>query len=209
MLHARSRYVPLYLSGKMIVRNLKKVTLPKIYVVQATMNIFILIEIIMTNISYLNNDTIVLNKKKSYVFIDAVYVTTIKHKLEFTDSLDNIRNHIFPYTDTPFAEYDPTEDDFNIHTRLVQLDDDDDILPDNNSFFSTDTGMIIAIEKSQLLQFVELFDYEDLVESAYDIINLDYWNKVAAKFESEDLGLLLSSETSYEILAGGGYYKII
>lgn len=158
----------------------------------------------MKNVST-NNESLELIADKQYYIIDALYVTDIKNAFLKADILPkDIRNEVFPYTDTPFALYKPNESTFYIN-QIIKVDYDEVIL-DDFSFFSTDTGLIVFIAEDILVEFLKDFNYEDLVDSENELINEKYWKQIVSKFKLADTALVLAdSENDFD---GSGTYKI-
>lgn len=160
----------------------------------------------MKNISS-NNEPLELEISKQYYIIDALYLTEIKNEYLKTNILPkDIRNELFPYTDTPFALYRPDESTFYI-SQIIKVDYDEVILGDF-SFFSTDTGLIVFIAEDILLEFLKDFNYEDLVNLDNELINEKYWAEVSSNFKLTDIGLILADIDSENDFDGSGTYKI-
>ena len=71
----------------------------------------------MMNIS-LNKEPIKVNRNVEYIVIDALYIDDIKEKLlelRKDNIISEIKEKIFPYTDTPFAEYIPKNNEVNLN----------------------------------------------------------------------------------------------
>lgn len=160
----------------------------------------------MKNIS-INNETLELSLGKSYYIIDALYLNDIKKELLNNNlKVDDIRDQIFPYTDTPFAQYTALKKIFSLN-QIKKVDYDEVILGDF-SFFSTDTGLIVFINEKILIDFIKSYDYENLVDSEDEFINENYWKELASKFDLTDLGLILASIDLENDFEGSGTYKI-
>ncbi|CAD5342556.1 hypothetical protein [Flavobacterium bizetiae] len=158
----------------------------------------------MKNIST-NNEPLELSINKQYYVIDSLYLTEIKNEFLKANILPkDIRIEVFPYTDTPFALYKPNESTFDIN-QIIKVDYDEVVLEDF-SFFSTDTGLIVFIAEDILVEFLKDFNYEDLVDSENELINEKYWKQIVSKFKSADTALVLAnSENDFD---GSGTYKI-
>lgn len=162
----------------------------------------------MKNIS-IKNEPLELNITKSYYIIDALYLNDLKEELLKASSLpkdEEIRNNIFPYTDTPFAKYTANKNSFFV-SQIKKVDYDEVILGDT-SFFSTDTGLIIFILEDVLIEFIKDYNYEDLVDSEDELINENYWKILVSKFNSTDIGLILSDMNSENDFDGSGTYRV-
>lgn len=165
----------------------------------------------MKNISFLNNDTIKIKAEQLYIVIDALYLMDIKEnldKIEKIELIDSIRKICFPYSDIPFAEITTSKSIFAID-NFKKIDNYKDADISNRALLSTDTGLLIFINKEILIRFIGLFDYDNLVNSLTDIINIDYWDVITQQFDETDLGLMLSQSEEEGILCGGGVYRIM
>lgn len=155
-----------------------------------------------------NNEPLELSINKQYYVIDALYLTEIKSEfLKANILLKDIRNEVFPYTDTPFALYKPNESTFYIN-QIIKVDYDEVILEDF-SFFSTDTGLIVFITEDILVEFLKDFNYEDLVDSENELIDEKYWKQLVRKFDTTDVGLILADVNSENDFDGSGTYRVI
>lgn len=156
-----------------------------------------------------NNEPLELSINKQYYVIDALYLTEIKSEFLKANILPkDIRNEVFPYTDTPFALYKPNESTFYIN-QIIKVDYDEVVLEDF-SFFSTDTGLIAFIFEDILIEFLKDFNYEHLVDSENDeLINEKYWRQLISKFNTTDVGLILADVNSENDFDGSGTYRII
>lgn len=166
----------------------------------------------MNNIS-INGESIILKPHTKYIALDSLYLTKIGKDAANLDEVilsDEIRNRIFPfpYTDIPFAEFISTESIFKI-SNIIKADYDKIEFTEKNKYFSSDTGMLVII-KFDFIKILSMnFNYEELVDTKFDGINLNYWNKITSQFEFEDIGLVMAPgfESGYEF-EGGGVYKI-
>ena len=165
----------------------------------------------MANIS-LKGEDILLRSGKSYFIIDALYLNDVKNGLTDVDTYDlenDIRRRIFPYTETPFAiiALDKIGDGLQaIEIDKIKKAGDEDVNP---RCFSTDTGLIIILEKSIFLEFLTHFDYDKLVEGLSEPINLSYWTELEQQFAAYNCGLILSPgiKSGFDF-DGSGLYKI-
>ncbi|MDL2141630.1 hypothetical protein QQY79_03785 [Flavobacterium tructae] len=161
----------------------------------------------MKNISN-NSEPLELSIDKQYYIIDALYLNEIKSEFLRVSILpEDIRNKIFPYTDTPFALYKPDENTFYTN-QIIKVDYDEVVLEEDLSFFSTDTGLIVFISEDILIEFLENFNYEDLVDSENELINEKYWKEIVSKFKFTDIGLVIANSDSENDFDGSGTYKI-
>ena len=166
----------------------------------------------MNNIS-LRKEQIQLKLGVKYIVIDGLYINDIKSELDKLDinNLENdIREKIFIYTKTPFAEYTAESPFFNIN-KLKSIKDDK--LENGNKgklMLSTDTGLLIFINKNFFFDFIKIFDYDDLVDSLIEPINISYWEFITKQFELADIGLILSPGINSNIdFIGSGTYLIV
>ncbi|MGE8341583.1 MAG: hypothetical protein ACN6OI_11150 [Flavobacterium sp.] len=161
----------------------------------------------MKNISK-NNESLELSIGKQYYIIDALYVTDIKNEFLKANILPkDIRNEVFPFTDTPFALYKANNNIFSIN-QIKKVDYDEVVLEDL-SFFSTDTGLIVFLREDLLVDFLKEFNYDDLVNSDDELINEKYWEELVSNFESTDFGLVLADMDSNNDFDGSGTYKVV
>jgi hypothetical protein len=161
----------------------------------------------MKNVST-NNESLELSINNQYYIIDALYITDIKNEFLKANTLPkDIRSVVFPFTDTPFALYKPNNSTFSIK-QIIKVEYDEVIVEDL-TFFSTDTGLIVFIREDLLIDFLKEFNYDDLVESDNELINEKYWEELISNFEPTDIGLVLSDADSESDFDGSGTYKII
>jgi len=163
----------------------------------------------MKNIS-LNGEPIELSVTIKYIVIDALYINEISAELAHLkrdDIFDEIRNIVFPYTNTPFAEYIPEEKVFNLDQ--IKNVDHDKIDVNDIGVFTTDSGVVIFANKELFLDFASKFDYDELMDSSTDLLNLDYWNSIIDDFNLFDVALIVSPgiNTSADF-QGSGIYKL-
>lgn len=147
---------------------------------------------------------------KSYLLIDALYLNDIRDRIQeinIENLTQEIREKIFPFTDTPFAEY--IADTPLFHIERIKKVNYEDFIPGDTSFFSTDTGLLIFVRKEILYQLLDAFDYDQLTGSSKEIINSNYWKLLVSQYDLTDLGLVLSPgiDAGYD-LTGSGTYKI-
>lgn len=167
----------------------------------------------MANVS-LKGQYILLQEGKCYFVIDALYLDRVKQNIDSIDKSnveEEIRARVFPYTEAPYTKIClPQTGGGQLKFEIENIkrdDDEDDIL----GSFSSDTGVIIFIEESILIDFVVDFDYNHLVESGTaELINLDYWLGLEKKFGSSNCALILSPGINKGFdFNGSGFYKII
>lgn len=164
---------------------------------------------IMKNIS-LNKEPIELAVGIKYIVIDALYINEIK--LEYQNFISNnifneIRNTVFPYTDTPFAEYIAKETAFTVDK--IKKVDYDQANPEDKSVFSTDSGVIIFVNEKIFADFISKFDYDELVDSSTELLNIDNWSSISNNFNISDSAIIVSPGINSGVeFDGGGTYKI-
>jgi hypothetical protein len=167
---------------------------------------------IMSNISCINNDCILLDKESLYVVIDSLYLMEIKKYIYDFNDLDGqelitrITNEVFPYTDLPFVLFRPCDSNFSIN-RIEKVNYSDELVNSKNAF-SGDTGLIIFLNFNILKEFIEKFDYDLLVNHPIEDFDIEYWNTIVEDFNLEDIALVCSSITNDTQVFDGGTYKI-
>lgn len=166
----------------------------------------------MNNIS-LNGECIYLKPNVDYIAIDPLYTYDIKRRIADLkeDNFDFIvRKEIFPYTDGLFATLffnSKDSDEVTIDISNIKSANYDD---NSSNCFSCDTGLVLFIERVIAIDFINLFDYDLLVESSNKIpINVEYWDGFKKQFDSECYGLILSlGINSNSDFTGSGFYKV-
>jgi hypothetical protein len=159
----------------------------------------------------LNCEDFFLNTDGRFLVIDALYLQDIKKKLSVlnkTNFLDEVRTKVFPYTKAPFALFKPLIQEFsvsNIHKVKGGY-----LAEDNEAFFSCDSGLIIFIKEDILLQFLDEYDYDELVNNSLSgNINTEFWSKLISFFKYKDLALVLSPGIEAGIdFEGSGLYSV-
>lgn len=163
----------------------------------------------MKNIS-LTKEPIELAVSIKYIVIDALYINEIKLEianLTNDNILNEIRSTVFPYTDTPFVEYIPMENVFTVDK--IKKVNYDQIDSDNNSMFSVDSGVIVFINEKIFINFTSKFDYEELVDSPTELLNVAYWRSIVNDFNLSDTAVIVSPGVNSSIeFDGSGTYKI-
>jgi hypothetical protein len=166
----------------------------------------------MNNIS-LNGECIHLKPNVRYIAIDPLYTYDIKLRIrDLTESNfdSTVQKEIFPYTDSPFATLffsSDGNDEVKINISNIKSASYED---KSSNCFSCDTGLVVFIERAVAIDFINLFDYDLLVESSNEIpINVEYWDGFKKKFNSDSYGLILSlGINSNSEFTGSGFYKI-
>lgn len=160
----------------------------------------------MKNIST-NNEPLELKLGKSYYVIDALYLDAVKIGLSKNgNSIENIKEDVFPYNDTPFTKYKAASQIFDVKNIKVVINDEINCI---QSSFSTDTGLIIFINEDIFLEFLENYSFDKLVNSDEKLINQIYWEELTSKYNLTDVGLILASINSGSEFEGSGTYQII
>ncbi|MEN5086129.1 hypothetical protein ABE426_06635 [Sphingobacterium faecium] len=163
----------------------------------------------MKNIS-LNGEPIELSVTIKYIVIDALYINEIRTELAHLkrdDIFDEIRNIVFPYTYNPFAEFVPEGKVFRIDQ--IKNVDHDKIDVNDIGVFTTDSGVVIFVNKKLFVDFASKFDYDELMDSPTDSLNLDYWNSIIDDFNLFDIALIVSTGINTGTdFQGSGIYKL-
>ncbi len=163
----------------------------------------------MKNIS-LNGEPVELTVSSKYIVIDALYINDIRSELGHLnkdDIFDEIRKIVFPYTYNPFAEFVPEGKVFRIDQ--IKSVDFNKIDVDDIGVFTIDSGVVIFVNKKLFLDFVLKFNYDELVDSPTDLLNLDYWNSMIADFNLFDVAIIVSPGINTGAdFQGSGIYKL-
>jgi hypothetical protein len=163
----------------------------------------------MNNCS-LNGEDIILLPEKQYYVIDALFLNDIRlgmGNVRFDKFDQDVEAKIFPHTVAPFAKFRFHENRFSISSiKKFLLLDTSSI---ENTVFSSDTGLILIIEESIMELFVTIFNYDDLVDSIHEIVNIDYWKDLTSSYPLGFIGLIIAPGigSGYEF-EGSGIYKI-
>lgn len=163
------------------------------------------------NIS-INKEPIKVKNNIEYIVIDALYVDDIRGKLselEKDDIIKEIKNKVFPYTDTPFAQYIPKNNAVGIEQikRTNNILSEDRIIP---NIFSVDTGLLIFINRNKIINFVSKFSYNELINSKTEVLNTDYWKVITSDYSYEDIAVILSPgiDSGVDFEGSGTYYIV-
>lgn len=163
------------------------------------------------NIS-INKEPIKVKNNIEYIVIDALYVDDIREKLselEKDDIIKEIKNKVFPYTDTPFAQYIPKNNAVGIEQikRTNNILSEDRIIP---NIFSVDTGLLIFINRNKIINFVSKFSYNELINSKTEVLNTDYWKIITSDYSYEDIAVILSPgiDSGIDFQGSGTYYSV-
>ena len=166
-------------------------------------------ELVIDNISY-SKEPVKLTPGAKYIVIDALYVNEIKLNIQSIgkkELLNEIRNKVFLYTDTPFAEYIPFNSVFTIDQ--IKKVDYSEVKSKDYSFFSVDSGMVIFINEEILMDFVSRYDYDKLI-SAMESLNIDYWHSITDNHQLSDLAIVIAPGVGEGVdFDGSGLYHLI
>lgn len=161
------------------------------------------------NIS-LSKENIELKCGVKYIVMDALYINDIREvlsNLDTTKIFDEISNKVFPYTANPFAVYIPVESSFSVYQ--IEKVDDDQIIDGDTSSLDTDCAVLIFINEKIFLDFVPRFDYDELVDSDHELLNMPYWDNIADNYDENDLAIIVSPGIgSGADFDGSGSYRI-
>jgi hypothetical protein len=164
----------------------------------------------MKNISAAGED-IQLKPAKDYYLIDALYLSEIKKGIDLDQDKncleEKIQNEVFPYTHAPFARIYANNNLISVSS--IKKADDIDYEMGDFQYFSSDTGIVLLIEKSLFPYFIAHFDYNELVESSDFIINKEYWGNLVSKIEDDLVGIIIAPGigSGYDF-EGSGFYQI-
>jgi len=163
----------------------------------------------MENIS-LNKKPIQLISGVKYIVIDALYIEDIKKEIPALNSdniLVEIRKKIFPYTDTPFAEYVPLKSTFTLNQ--IKKVGYNIIKPGDYSALSTDSSVLIFANEEIFLDFVSKFEYHELVNSSVQLLNTNYWYSITAHYSMCDTAIIVAPDVNADVdFDGSGTYRI-
>jgi hypothetical protein len=106
----------------------------------------------------------------------------------------------------PFAQYKPQNTEFSLK-QIKKIPSNIEVVQD--TYFATDTGLLVVIAAELLIDFIQKFDYYELINSEHDLLNLLYWEQLVSAYEYKDAALILApgfnSGFDFE---GSGSYKI-
>lgn len=161
----------------------------------------------------LQGEDIALGINKTYVVIDALYLDDIKHEIDslnITNLVGEIREKVFPFIDIPFAMVMMKDANLFPVQNIQQIDYNSISDSDKRTCLASDTGLLVFIDENLIYEFTKNFSYDDLVDSAIDPININYWNDIISSFDQSTLGLVLAPgiDSGYEF-EGSGTYKIV
>lgn len=164
----------------------------------------------MNNIS-LNQESVKLSVGSTYIIIDGLYVSDIKKSIETFDkgvSIEEIQQIVFPYNAMALGEF--VADDvaiFNVG-RIKKVRYDKSLLAKKN-VVSTDTGLLLFINRLAFWDFIERFDYDTLVDSNISLINEPFWQSLIKGHDITDFALIIPTVLGAGTSSGGsGIYEI-
>ncbi|QEC79319.1 hypothetical protein [Mucilaginibacter ginsenosidivorax] len=163
----------------------------------------------MNNIS-LNHESIRLATGSTYVIIDGLYVGDIKNSIKTSEksgSIEEIQEVVFSYNAMALGEFVADVAIFDV-SRIKKVTYDKSLLAKKN-VVSTDTGLLLFINKLAFWDFIERFDYDALVDSNVSLINELFWQSLIKGYEITDFALIIPAISESGIsLGGSGIYEI-
>ncbi len=163
----------------------------------------------MKNVS-INGEPVILSPGSKYIIIDALYASCVKEEFEKIDKeiiFDEIRNKVFPYTDTPFVVYEPVEGIFRLEKIMKIAYDQNEF--NSNFIFSTDCGVLLFIKESIFIDFVNQFDFGELVDSSIELLNQEYLDAILKNRNQTDLAIIVAPGFDLGVeFDGSGSYVI-
>jgi hypothetical protein len=159
----------------------------------------------------INNGFLELKVGNNYIVIDALYINDIKEQISDLNEfnfLEEIKEKVFIYCNTPFVKYSPEKKFFTMNQIVKFFDETTD--SDNKCVFSTDTGLVLFIEEKFIKEFIQLFNYDYLVDEKDDLLNLEYWNSIISNYEFNSFGIVVAPgiNSGYDFGGSGRYYLI-
>ncbi|EMQ95200.1 hypothetical protein D778_02721 [Xanthomarina gelatinilytica] len=140
-------------------------------------------------------------KKEKYILIDALYFNDIKNYLSKERNqinLNEIRKNVFPYMDSPFAEYVGSFKGKCIKPILKETENSVNDL----KTLSSDTGVILIINVDKIYDAIKNYNYDDLVDGVLD-------NK-PSRFLKNGINILDKKCIVYKNqFSGGGTFKLV
>jgi len=153
----------------------------------------------------MNLESIKIIKEKYYFLIDSLYINALKDGLSSIqkDNLIDTMLKCFPYTDRPFSYFKATGNFFLVKEfRGIPEDNQIDL-----NHLASDTGLLLIVEESIILNVIDRFDYDTLLDSEIDTFNLGYWQGLLESFKHGQLGLMSPVGPDPEY-GGGGIFKV-
>jgi hypothetical protein len=158
----------------------------------------------------LNKEPLYLVCGVKYIVIDALYVNDIRQELSdlnVDEIFNEIRNKVFPYTDTPFVEYIPRKKTFTLNQ--IKRVNHNQLMSRDKSVLSSDSGVLIFINTLIFIDFVSKCDYDELVNSETELLNIDYWRSITKSYNLHDVAITVSPGINSGIdFDGSGLFKI-
>ena len=157
------------------------------------------------NIS-LKGEDVFLKKSRRYLVMDALYLDKYcreKKSLDFA-RIEEEAVKLFPFSNFPLASITMDGDELGPKNFLRKKSKSSDL-----DYFSTDTGLIVLINRSVFKEFVEEYSYDELVKASLnDDVNIAYWERIVAKFDRLDCALILSEgmDSKSEFTGSGTFF---
>lgn len=157
-----------------------------------------------------NGTNLELRKGFKYLIIDALYLEEIKENLNIQKNLNfdelkkQIKEKVFPFNDTPFAEFYMKENQFRIET-IKKMNNNNKISLEKQ--FSSDTGLVLLFTVSNFRFVLENFDYEKFTDSQLTLVNHNYWSNLIGVLEENTIGTIIAPgvNSGYDFEGGGTY----
>lgn len=163
----------------------------------------------MANTS-LNGEDVLLQKSRTYLVIDALYLDRIKEEipeLNRTQWETELKEKVFPYMESPFGIIELVAGEGQEIIKIANIKQVDDADVDSKCF-STDTGLIIILDKSILLDIVKQFEYDKLVDD-HGEIDVAYWSELEIKYADYCLALIMTPGVNKGFdFTGSGIYRL-
>lgn len=139
--------------------------------------------------------------KQRYILIDALYFDDLKKNIlenKNQINLNEIRKNVFPYMNSPFAEYVGNLESKCLKPILMETD---------NSFndlktLSSDTGVILIVNVDKIYDIIKDYNYDNIIDNALNDMPFDSLKKGIRILDKKCI--LYKNEFS-----GGGTFRII
>ena len=156
----------------------------------------------------LHGEDLMLEPSKVYYIFDALFLDKVKSKYELINStnMDEIVDELFPYMEVPFTKIYLADALFKI--KNVKKINHDQIKYDDQACFSSDTGLILLIEETEIKYLLKQFDYNELISSSTEDINIEYWKRITADHESRIALVLAPGIGSGFEFDGSGLFRV-
>ncbi len=158
----------------------------------------------MNNIS-VNQESVRVAAGSTYIIIDGLYISDIKKSVKVFErdiSIEEIQPIVFPYNELALGEFVAGVELFDI-SRIKKITYDKSLRVKKN-VVSTDTGLLLFVNKPVFWDFIESFDYDTLVDSDESLINESFWQSLIKWFNITDLALIIPTISRSCISSGGG-----